>query len=55
MKIRNVGAGGPRVLEDGQVVPSGATVEVDDDLGRTLCEQTDRWQQVKATKTTKEG
>lgn len=26
-----------------QIVASGETVEVDDDLGRSLCEQTDNW------------
>jgi hypothetical protein len=28
------------------VVPRGVAIEVDDDLGRSLCEQVTNWQQV---------
>lgn len=52
MKVRSKSSTA-REIEDGQVVEPGQTVEVSDELGARLCEQPDRWQEVKTVKSEK--
>lgn len=35
------------IAATGQTATAGETIEVPDDLGRSLCEQSDKWQKVK--------
>lgn len=43
MKIRNVTDRARVIAATAQIVGPGETVEVDDDLGKSLLEQPDRW------------
>lgn len=45
MKVRNINPHdeGVWIAATDQDVPAGGTVDVDDDLGVTLCEQVDNW------------
>jgi hypothetical protein len=47
VKIKYIG-GFPEVeiADTGQIVEQGKTVEVDDDLGKSLIEQSDNWEKV---------
>lgn len=47
MKITNVYARAREIAATGKVVEPGETVDVDEELGKSLCEQPDNW--VKAT------
>lgn len=38
-------------IANGPTAEAGETVEVDDELGASLCEQSDNWEAVKASKT----
>lgn len=49
MRVKYVGGGRRVIAATGQVVGAGETVDVGDDLGRSLVEQ-ECWQAVKATK-----
>lgn len=43
MKIRNATSRDLTIAATGQHVEAGKTVEVDDDLGKQLCDQADVW------------
>lgn len=51
MKVK-LKAGWPpqRLAATGQRCEPGETIEVDDDLGRSLCEQTDKWAKARKPK-----
>lgn len=51
MKITNQTERPREIAATGQIVDAGETVEVDDDLGRSLCEQPANWAEAKPTKT----
>lgn len=55
MRIKYIGrhTGGVEVPALGAFVAHGETVEVDDDLGESLCCQESEWQPVKAAPSTK--
>lgn len=54
MKVTNQSAKAREIAATGQIVEPGDSVEVDDDLGRSLCEQPANWAASKpATKTAK--
>lgn len=50
MKITNQDRRAREIAATGQIVEPGETVEVDDDLGRSLCEQPANWAEAKPTK-----
>lgn len=50
MKLKNVSGRSRTVAGVGVTVGPDETFEVDDDLGKRLCEQPDNWQPVKAAK-----
>jgi hypothetical protein len=52
VQIRLIEVGpGREIAETGQYVATGDEVEVDDTLGKSLCQQSDVWEAVKVTKT----
>lgn len=50
MKVTNQRPYALEIVATQQVVEPGESVEVDDALGKSLCEQPDNWQQAKSTK-----
>ena len=50
MKVRLKSLDGRVIAKTGQEVNPGETVDVPDDLGASLCEQTDLWEQVVESK-----
>lgn len=50
MQVKNKRPWAVEIATTGQTVEPGGTVEVDDELGRSLCEQPDNWEAVKASK-----
>lgn len=50
MKIRNVSGREREIAATGDVVKPDGTVEVDKDLGESLCEQPDNWAPVTVKK-----
>lgn len=58
-KIVNLRPWKVEIAATGQAVEAGGTVEVDDDLAESLCEQPDNWKPAtggkKKTRTSKEG
>lgn len=51
MKVRNVRDVALEIAATGQVVGPGEPVDVNDELGRSLCEQPGNWVAVKASST----
>lgn len=43
MKVTNISGAGRELVAVGQVVEPGDSIEVDDELGRALCDQVDVW------------
>jgi len=56
MRIRYIGRSrdGAQVYS-GSLVPYGGDIELPDDLGASLCEQTDEWEAAKPTKSKPAG
>lgn len=52
MQIKNVRSYALEIAKTGQLVEPGESVEVDDDLGKSLLEQPDNWAGEKKSKTT---
>ena len=50
MKIRNVSGFDRMIAATGQTVEADGTVEVSDELGRSLCEQPANWEAVVSEK-----
>lgn len=44
MRVKNVSGVDKVIAATGEVVPAAATVDVDDELGGSLCDQPDVWQ-----------
>lgn len=42
-RVKNLRTDDVEIAATGQVVPAGGVVDVDDDLGLSLCEQVDAW------------
>lgn len=53
MKITNITNRTRDIGVTGQVAGPGETIEVDDDIGKSLCEQEDRWKSAKKDETPK--
>lgn len=49
MKITNVSPAARTIAATGQSCEAGETIEVDDDLGASLCEQVDVWAKAQPT------